>query len=259
MTGKHSGGKPHPGGSKKGTPVWVWLLLLILLLLGGFFAINWFWLHLWGMGQTCDCVGTLNGGVDADFTLTVNDTEIEGAYVGSIEIEYLAFSNELYQLMLAHDFADMDELMTYLNDTYPLNGTVPYTSYVAWSYLEFMDARAIFDYDYDNISINGESFSACITGVALIPYMSIEVFYANGTTYDYFDFALMTAAEIEDIEDLEDPFDLIDHLPDHLVLECGETLTFNVLDVTVDGDDIVVDVTVDGADIACPELSFWPW
>jgi len=260
MTGKNSGTRKG-GGKEKGTPAWVWLLLLILLLLGGFFVVNWFWLHLWGWGQPsgCACCGCVNPGVSRDFTLTVNDTEIDGAYVGNIEIEYMAFSNELYQLFLAHDFADMDELLTYLNDTYGLDA--PFTSYVAWSYIEFEDVRAIFDdSQYDNISINGQSFSACITGVALIPYISIEVFYENGTTYDYFDFALMTATEIAELTDMDDPFDLVDHLPQRLIVTCGETLSFTILDVVWDGDDIVVDVTVDGVALECPEISYFgPW
>jgi len=232
------------------------IIAILIFLLGGWVLSM---TNLFGCNGSV-CCGRVNGGVSADFTLTVNGTEVEGAYVGNLYVSYMAMSNEFYQFLLSHDYATIDELIAHFNDTYGLDNA--YTSYFAWSYIDFEDVRAIFDdSQYDNISINGESFSCCITGVALIPFVSIETFYENGTTYDYFDFALMSLAEIAEITDMEDPFDLITSLPERLIVECGETLSFEVMEtVWEEGEDPYTVVNVNGAEIECPAISwFGPW
>jgi hypothetical protein len=246
---KNKGGST-PAGWKIATAGGVIVIVVLLLLWPG---------GLLGGNPCGECCATINGGVDEDFGIEIDGVLNKSYYVGNVEIECMAMSLAFYNLLIAHDFSTVEEAITYLNDTYNLNDT--FSTYIAWSYLVFEDARAIFDdSQYDNISIDGESFSACVTAVVFIPYVSIEVFYENGTTYDYFDFAMLTEAELAEFTDIEDPMDLISNAPDHLLLKCGDVLSFSIIKVVADtGEDPYVDMNVNNENVHAPTGTGFPF
>jgi hypothetical protein len=210
-------------------------------------------------GSSCStgCCATIAGGVDADFGVEVDGDINESYYVGNLDVEYLAIPLALYNLLVAQDFATYEEFIVYMDIHFPDSA---YAVYFVYAYIEFEDARAMMDSDYDNISIDGENFSACITGVAIVPFVYFEVFYENGTTYDWFDFALLTQEEIDELTDLEDPVELITQAPDRIIVICGEILTFSIIKVVWDTDeDPYVVVDVDGDIIESPYVDIFPF
>lgn len=237
-----------------------------LLVLGTIIAILLFFLGGWIFSMTglfgCPggcCISKVTLGVDADFVTEIDDEETD-LYVGAMYIYAMTVDPWVYDLIKAQGFTNEAEFLTYMNLHYP--DTV--MAYFGTGYYFLGDARFMADEDYGNMSTVGLSASICIPGVTFIPFMGVEVYYANGTYYDDVEFTPVNP-DVPDFEDMDlgDIVNMTATVPDAYLVGCGETLSITIHGIhftTVEGEitEVVVDVDVDGDEFEADGGSFGP-
>lgn len=230
------------------------VIAIALLFLGGWVFST---LGLFGcLGGCCNVRVTL--GVDATFAAEIDDVDAD-LYIGAMYFYSMEIDPWVVDLIKTQGLTSEAEFIAYMNLHYPETAMAYFGT--GWYFLG--DARFMADEGYGNMSTVGKSYSMCIPGVAFIPFMGIEVYYANGTFYDDFEFMLVDPTEV-DIEDIEigDIVNMTASVPDKYLLLCGETLSVNILGLhitMVEGeiDEVVVDVEVNGDEFEADGESFF--
>lgn len=176
------------------------------------------------------CTVTLRAGVDADFAATIDDLPSD-LYVGGLNLYTIIIDPWVYDLIISQGLSSNAEFVEYMDANYP--DTV--ISSFAFIDVFVADARFIADEDYSNMSTVGLSESICLPGTLFCPYMAVYVYYENGTLYGEYTVYVFDP-ELPEFEEMSygDMVNMTSMMPDQYVIDCGETLSINVLSLSID-------------------------
>lgn len=199
-------------------------------------------------GGPCEkaCCVDFNPSIDANFGVDPDGSGVNQSYfVGFAIFDIASIDSDFYNLVIAQDFADNDEMMEWMNANYPDSA---YLTYMQIASVLIGDARGMINPSYANKSLDGKSLNICEPGVLLVGYIQFGVYYENATFYGTY------TALVYDISGIDSLIDAINTIPAELTADCGETFSIQINSLTTNpgAGDPVVTVTINGIEYDLP-------
>jgi hypothetical protein len=230
------------GNTKTGVIVALSVTIVVILILYGTGLVK-------QPGCTGGCCVNVNENVADDFGLEIDGAKNDSFFVSEMFVYVISIDPVMYDIIMDNDLQTEAELIAYMDANYP-GAAIPI--YLVETYIGMVGARYFADSDYDNMSLDGKSKSACAAGIAVIPYLEFTVCYENGTVYDYFD---AYAFDMDDMVNFTvgDIVNMTYNMPLKYVTLCGGTYSIEVVKLTEDtGEDPFVTLLINGEEVEAP-------